>query len=458
MGAARLRGFRAEGQFVIRSWSNSHAAQDAERSPVAATPQWFDWVATLYVLVIASGALGCLDVIASGMTEDGQIVNVHPFNKVAWPLAYLMFAMLSLRRLSEVRDATLRIWWALPVPLLAGASVLWSLDPMISANAALRLAVSTAIGIYIGATFGLAAITRMVFWILLVTVGISVLVSLAGLDFAIMFNDKARGIFYHKNQLGSRAVILVASSLAYGIIQRRARFALAGILLAFVALVMARSATGFVTAVAVIVAVALLVALRGGTLAIAFRSALIGAATTVLATLVIVSGIDPVTGLLELLDRDPTLTGRSWLWQAAWAQIERRPLLGTGYEAFWAVAVDWRTLQVLERMGQIGHFHSTFFEVGVQLGAIGLVGAIVTLVGFVWRGLDLSFRLDTTVGIWWMAFATAVIVPALAEYELFAKHSFAGILMAATAVAGTRTLERIRQGTVQRTAPGGVVR
>jgi hypothetical protein len=66
---------------VIRSWSNPHVAQDAERSPVAATPQWFDWVATIYVLVIASGALGCLDVIASGMTEDGQIVNTHPFNK-----------------------------------------------------------------------------------------------------------------------------------------------------------------------------------------------------------------------------------------------------------------------------------------------------------------------------------------------------------------------------------------
>lgn len=441
---------------MIRSWSSSNAAQDAVRSPVAAAPQWFDWVAAIYVLVVASGAPGCLDVIAYGTTEGGQIVNTHPFNRMTWPLAYLIFGTLILRRLAVVRDATLRTWWILPVPLLAAASVLWSLDPVVSANASLRLAVSMAIGVCIGATFGLAAINRMVFWILLVSVGLSVLVSLAGLDFAIMFDGKARGIFYHKNQLGNRAVILVASSLAFGIIERRHGFALAAILLAFVALVLAHSATGFVTAVAVIFIVALLVAVRGRGLTVAFRCALIGAATTLLGTLVVASGIDPVARVLELLGRDQTLTGRSLLWEAAWAQIERRPLLGTGYDAFWAVAVDWRTLQVLDRMGQVGHFHSTFFEIGVQLGAIGIIGAIVTLVAFVWRGLETSFKLDSPVGIWSMAFATAVILPALVEYELFAKHSFAGILMAATAVSGTRTLDRIRQGAARRAAPAAV--
>lgn len=430
---------------MIRSWSGSRATQDAGRSPLAVGREWFDWAAALYVLVIASGALACLDIIAYGTTE-GLIVATHPVNRVAWPVAYLIFATLILRRVSEVRDAMLRTWWVLPVPLLAAASVLWSLDPIVSANAALRLGVTVAIGIYIGATFGLAAITRMVFWVLFVGIALSVLASLAGLDFAIMFDGKARGIFYHKNELANRAVILVAASLAFWIIEHRARLPLVGILLGFVALVLARSATGFVTAVAVVGVAALLVALRGRALAIAFRCALIGAAATVFGALIVLSGIDPVAAVLELLDRDPTLTGRSLLWQAAWAQIEHRPWLGTGYDAFWAVAVDWRTLQVLKRMGQVGHFHNTFLEVGVQLGAVGVVGAITTLVAFVWRGLELSLKLDSPVGIWSMAFATAVIVPAFTEYELFAKHSLAEILMVATAVAGVRTLDRIRHG------------
>jgi O-antigen ligase len=314
-----------------------------------------------------------------------------------------------------------------------------------SANAALRLGVSALIGLYIGVTFGLGEIARAVFWVLMATVGLSVLVALLGLDFAIMFDGKARGIFYHKNQLGDRAAILVAASLAFGLIERRPWLALVGVLLASVALALARSATSLVGAVAVVAMVSLLIALRGRALAAAFRGALIGAAATVLGTLVVLSGIDVAAAILELLDRDPTLTGRSLLWEAAWAQIEHRPLLGTGYEAFWAVAVDWRTLQVLERMGQVGHFHNTFLEVGVQLGAAGILGVTVTLVAFVWRGLDLSFRLDSPVGIWSIAFATAVIALALAEYELFAKHSFDGILMVATAVAGVRTLDGIRQ-------------
>ena len=372
------------------------------------------------------------------------VVGISPVNQIVWPLAYLLFAWLTLRRWPDVLNAAIRTWWVLLMPMLAVVSVLWSLDPVTSANAALRLGVSALIGLYIGAAFGLGEIARAVFWVLMATVGLSVLVALLGLDFAIMFDGKARGIFYHKNQLGDRATILVAASLAFGVIERRPWFGLVGVLLASVALALARSATSLVSVVAVVAMASLLIALRGRALAVAFRGALIGAAATVLGTLVVLSGIDLVAAILEFLDRDPTLTGRSFLWEAAWAQIEHRPLLGTGYEAFWAVAVDWRTLQVLERMGQVGHFHNTFLEVGVQLGRPASSARLSPWSPSCGAG-SMSFRLDSPVGIWSIAFATAVIALALAEYELFAKHSFDEILMVATAVAGVRTLDGIRQ-------------
>jgi exopolysaccharide production protein ExoQ len=139
--------------------------------------------------------------------------------------------------------------------------------------------------------------------------------------------------------------------------------------------------------------------------------------------------------VFQVLDRDPTLTGRRQLWDAAWGQIYARPMLGTGLDAFWAVAVDWRTLLVLERMGQVGHFHNTYLEVAVQLGGVGLVAALATLAVFCWQALRLALRLETMVDLWPIAFAVAVIVPTIAEYEVFLKHSLTGILLIAIAVA-----------------------
>ena len=41
-----------------------------------------------------------------------------------------------------------------------------------------------------------------------------------------------------------------------------------------------------------------------------------------------------VTGLLEILGRDASLTGRTEIWQEALA-LDRNPILGAGFESFW---------------------------------------------------------------------------------------------------------------------------
>jgi exopolysaccharide production protein ExoQ len=87
----------------------------------------------------------------------------------------------------------------------------------------------------------------------------------------------------------------------------------------------------------------------------------------------------------RMFDKDPTLTGRTYLWYRADDLIREKPVLGRGFDAFWVQGnLDaeglWRYFGIDERGGFT--FHNTAVELLVTLGWIGLVtAAAVALVG-----------------------------------------------------------------------------
>jgi exopolysaccharide production protein ExoQ len=91
-------------------------------------------------------------------------------------------------------------------------------------------------------------------------------------------------------------------------------------------------------------------------------------------------------------DKDPTLTGRTYLWQRALELIAEKPLVGRGYEAFWVQGNPdaeglWRYAGIADRTGF--NFHNTPLEILVHLGWLGLtvlaICAAVALVAMVVR-------------------------------------------------------------------------
>src|SRR5581483_2182010 len=77
-----------------------------------------------------------------------------------------------------------------------------------------------------------------------------------------------------------------------------------------------------------------------------------------------------------IFDKDPTFTGRTYLWYRAEPVIQQKPLLGHGFAAFWRPgSIDaeglWRWAGVKHTVGF--NFHNTFIETLVQLGIVGLV-------------------------------------------------------------------------------------
>lgn len=89
----------------------------------------------------------------------------------------------------------------------------------------------------------------------------------------------------------------------------------------------------------------------------------------------------------NLFDKDPTLTGRTYLWYRAADLIREKPMLGRGYYAFWRQGnIDaeglWRYFGIDNRGGFT--FHNTLVDIMVTLGWLGVVVIVgVALIGLI---------------------------------------------------------------------------
>jgi exopolysaccharide production protein ExoQ len=84
----------------------------------------------------------------------------------------------------------------------------------------------------------------------------------------------------------------------------------------------------------------------------------------------------------SVFDKDPTLTGRTYLWYRAADLIQEKPMLGRGYYAFWLQGnIDaeglWRYFGIQERGGFT--FHNTLVDILVTLGWVGALVIAATL-------------------------------------------------------------------------------
>jgi exopolysaccharide production protein ExoQ len=97
-----------------------------------------------------------------------------------------------------------------------------------------------------------------------------------------------------------------------------------------------------------------------------------------------------LSSILVAAGKDPSLTGRTFLWSRASEFIAIKPLLGLGYQAFWVqghveAEALWRYAQIETRAGF--HFHNLYYETAVELGNLGVAILAVFLLGASGRAL-----------------------------------------------------------------------
>ena len=78
---------------------------------------------------------------------------------------------------------------------------------------------------------------------------------------------------------------------------------------------------------------------------------------------------------------DSTLTGRTFIWDFANYEINRRPLLGWGYQSFWLVGPD--APSVVDAPGWLGTLteaHNGYYDTKLELGYIGYTLLLIFII------------------------------------------------------------------------------
>jgi exopolysaccharide production protein ExoQ len=221
--------------------------------------------------------------------------------------------------------------------------------------------------------------------------------------------------------------------MAYGVITCLAAADLAthprrwriGALLCFALVLMSRSKTALLCAVAPVALMLLMRGVRRGPAWATGGVFLAGAAAEGLGALL---WLKP-DALLKMLGKDPTLTGRTDIWAAIFRQLAHQPLLGYGYGAFWLKDSLPAKFIRAETQWLVPSAHNGWIDVLVQVGWIGGALTALTVLAAVLAAALRGWRLQD--GGWTVAFLAAFVIRSLSESVLISQNSLDWALFAA---------------------------
>lgn len=288
----------------------------------------------------------------------------------------VLYITLRLPQLAEIMAPRAFI---LVIPIFAVLSVLWSQSPVDTVKYSLEFALTVVVALLLSA----APHPKAVLWGLFLAFGGYVGVALAfgqavetGNQGLTAFTGLMRGKNFMADVAANGALLSLACIVAAIEDRRpfRAIVALGVAVLELYVLLAARSAGALIGMVPAVLAFIFFLALRPvrltmrltATIFISFAAALMA----------IAYGSNIIEDLMMVFDKDPTLTGRTYLWQRATDFIAENPILGAGFNGFW-VAGDpdaaglWHLFGLADPWGF--NFHNTLIELLVNIGWLGVV-------------------------------------------------------------------------------------
>lgn len=358
--------------------------------------------------------------------------------RYAWLLADFTCALLLWKYQSQFINLAMSNVVFMCWPILALASVVWSVAPGGTLYHGLQLLMTTFVAFLICIQFRLEQFVAIIFWAMLaaavVALAAAVLQPSAGIDFV----GNWRGGFPTKNVLGDAMVLLVISGCCLFLQGRWRRTTVAAIALAIFLIFMTRSATPILSLFLALSPLPFAYALLRGRAAFMI---LLGLAC-VLASMVALAAyiaivyfdVDPVGMVLAAVGKERTLTGRTLLWQLANWAIDNKPWLGYGFKGYWADPPA-EMLQIRASFGQrINFFHNNFLEVAVAYGIIGPfvlgLGIAIAFMRSVLRVINAVQPVD----IWPLLLTILVMIQVPVQNPLMVNHSFWHVLFVVAAV------------------------
>lgn len=349
----------------------------------------------------------------------------------------LALTLAALQPSTTSRDL-LRFSPLLALPLLAILSTTWSDAPVRTLRAGLQLLLTVVAAIGVSRSLSSRAMVIVLFWGFLV----SCLLALPFVPASMQTGYPLAGPFENKNPMGFTAQLLLATALAILFDSRQKStlriLATASIPMSLFLMFLSQS-SGAQTAAAVTL-LAFPTLLLFGRVNISFRIGLLFAGLAIVAVVLVLlpdflaAWADFRTNVLK---KDATLTGRTYLWDYAARLIQERPFLGRGYYAFWREGnLDaeglWRWGGITGRHGF--NFHNAFVEMLVDLGWIGEAVLIAACIGVVVASLARQLIRPSVPTAFFLALTAVIYVRSYTETGLIAPFSLVTVIWIATLV------------------------
>ncbi len=327
-----------------------------------------------------------------------------------------LFGLIIAARPAESLQAFLRWWPLLLTPLLAFASFIWSDLPAASARYGFQLLFTAFAGVLIATLLKPHRFIVVLFLSMFVFCLISIASARQGVSTSGMV---LIGLTGSKNQMALAGFNLLIPAIAVALMAESSKWlrllAIPGSLIGLFVIATTSSATAVLLAAAAVPGLIALHVMQRFTPAARVGSFLL--ITLIAIPLIflapeISNGID--TFMTDVLGKDPTLTGRTYLWAQAEQLIERRPVLGYGYQAIW-LGESADTLGLLRWAGvsdgRLFHFHNTYLQVAVDTGYVGMAAFVAFVIAAAVAGFGQAIWSPTTAtSFFFLNFLLAVVL------------------------------------------------
>jgi O-antigen ligase len=338
---------------------------------------------------------------------------------VVFPVLILLFAR-NWKKLSGTLHS-----FALPLlfSALTVCSILWSTAPGFTMRRSVIMLGLTVFSLYIGARFSLPEQISLFGWMTVVFVLSSYILALVKPEWALSTGyhwGAWKGVFGHKNTLGRMALfgaIVLFTGHPLGVpkvLRHVAAWGSLGLIVLSGSLT-SLMAAGFLASLWPVLPILKLKPRNTVPLWLAFlpMAAFIGVAI-----------IANFGSLLQSVGRDPTLTGRTTLWNAIINVASRRQILGFGYSAFWHYDGPERAALFSQVGWHPPHAHNSYLDMWLDLGYPGLALLAYMLVSLFLKAAKL-YRVSSSRSAGFpLMFILYLVTVNCTESDLFRTHSF----------------------------------
>jgi O-antigen ligase len=382
-------------------------------------------VFTLLFLLVFSG------IFFGPLVENGASVSDTSFAKSLYYIVYFSVVILVVKHpVSTAKGMAHSFLLLLPV-FLAMASTLWSIEPGYTLRRSIALMMTTGFAIYLASRYDWGELIEL----LAVTYGLLAVLSLL---FVLVAPGKGimqtthpgawSGLWWEKNDLGMNMAKAAHLSLCAMIFRPKRAWLWGSILLLSVALLLlSTSKTSLL---------AMLLAFGGaGGLYIFRRSPLIGIPLiyfSLIFALALGLGIEFAPKFMfGLIGKDPSLTGRTDIWEALFTQIQNHPWLGHGYGVFWLDENGPAFWVRQQTEWLVPTAHNGWLETWLSIGLVGVVIFAITYFSAVISAL--RGVLNDKAAYWALISTLVFLLFSVSESNILQQNNLGWIVFAATA-------------------------